>query len=324
MESLDGDDGSGPNQIAETVIVTALRASYRGHHSIVSNPTGQATGRMAIAGRVGWRGENARTKVQKVVTHSTANCIARNGPLGCQTCRHANFGGSGMQIEAIIRHTTADLVVERIAHVIKARKLSAGERLPGEHELVEQLKVSRPVLREALARLQSMGLVDIQRGRGTFVGSATSLANCVRLLRSAVTISPQELRSYAELRSAIEVQAARQAAERANEEDISELSALLKRLDDDELPYAEALELDFQFHRKLLDMAGNPLMRNLMEVIYEFVLTQMARTTPSQRDNQLGRRLHKAILTAVRNHDPDAAAKAMQQHMQAVLKRLEF
>lgn len=229
-----------------------------------------------------------------------------------------------MQIEAIIRHTTADLVVERIAHVIKARKLSAGERLPGEHELVEQLKVSRPVLREALARLQSMGLVDIQRGRGTFVGSATSLANCVRLLRSAVTISPQELRSYAELRSAIEVQAARQAAERANEEDISELSALLKRLDDDELPYAEALELDFQFHRKLLDMAGNPLMRNLMEVIYEFVLTQMARTTPSQRDNQLGRRLHKAILTAVRNHDPDAAAKAMQQHMQAVLKRLEF
>lgn len=229
-----------------------------------------------------------------------------------------------MQIEAITRQTTADLVVERLARVIKDRKLSAGERLPGEHELVEQLKVSRPVLREALARLQNMGLVDIQRGRGTFVGSATSLANCVRLLRSAVTITPQELRSYAELRSAIEVQAARQAAERATDEDLAELSALLKRLDDDELPYAEALELDFQFHRKLLDAAGNPLMQNLMEVIYEFVLTQMARTTPSQRDNQLGRRLHKAILSALRNHDPDAAAKAMQRHMQAVLKRLDF
>jgi GntR family transcriptional repressor for pyruvate dehydrogenase complex len=229
-----------------------------------------------------------------------------------------------MQIEAIARHTTADLVVERIAHVIKERKLSAGQRLPGEHELVEQLKVSRPVLREALARLQNMGLVDIQRGRGTFVGSATSLANCVRLLRSAVTISPQELRSYAELRSAIEVQAARQAAERATNDDVAELSELLKRLDDDELPYPEALELDFQFHRKLLELAGNPLMQNMMEVIYEFVLTQMARTTPSPRDNQFGRRLHKAILSAVRNHDPDAAAKAMQQHMQAVLKRLDF
>lgn len=228
-----------------------------------------------------------------------------------------------MLIDAIEpRQTTADLVVERLATVIKERRLSAGERLPGEHELVEQMKVSRPILREALARLQSMGLVDIHRGRGTFVGSATSLANCVRLLRSAVTISPQELQSYAELRSAIEVQAVRQVAERATDDDIAELAALLKRLDNDDLPYPEALELEFAFHRKLIDIAGNPLMQNMMEVIYEFVLTQMVRTTPSQRENTLGRRLHKAILRSVREHDSDAAAEAMQQHMQAVQDRL--
>lgn len=227
-----------------------------------------------------------------------------------------------MQIDAIVQQTTADLVVDRITQVIRDHNLAPGDRLPGEHELGERLNVSRPVLREALARLQSIGLVDIQRGRGTFVGSATSLANCVRLLRSAVTISPQELQSYAELRSAIEVQAARQAAERANEDDLAELTALLKQLDDDELPYAEALEIDFRFHRKLLEIAGNPLMQNLMEVIYEFVLTQMVRTTPSQRENQLGRRLHKAILSAVRDRDPDAAERAMRQHMEIVLKRL--
>jgi len=132
-----------------------------------------------------------------------------------------------------------------------------------------------------------------------------------------------ELQTYAELRSAIEVQAARQAADRATEDEVKELTALLKQLDDDDLPYHEALEIDFRFHRKLLEIAGNPLMQNIMEVIYEFVLTQMARTTPSQRENQLGRRLHKAIVVAVRDHDPDAAERAMQQHMQAVLKRLK-
>lgn len=100
------------------------------------------------------------------------------------------------------------------------------------------------------------------------------------------------------------------------------MTALLKKLDDNDLPYPEALELDFAFHRKLINIARNPLMRNMMEVIYEFVLTQMVRTTPSQRENQLGRKLHKAILRAVREHDPDAAADAMQQHMQAVLDRL--
>ena len=97
---------------------------------------------------------------------------------------------------------------------------------------------------------------------------------------------------------------------------------MLKQLDDEDLPYPETLELDFRFHRKLIDIAGNLLMQNMIEVIYEFVLTQMARTTPSQRENALGRKLHKAILRAISERDPDAAAKAMQQHMQAVLDRL--
>jgi len=228
-----------------------------------------------------------------------------------------------MKLAAIERRTTVDLVVDRIARVIKDQKLAAGSRLPGEHELVEQLRVSRPVLREALARLQSLGLVDIQRGRGTFVGDTSSLTNCVRLLQTAVMISPQELLSYAELRSAIEVQAARQAAEKASEMDVAELAALLKQLDDEDLPYAHALEIDFRFHRRLLSIAGNKLMQNLMEVIYEFVLAQMARTTPSQKENQLGRRLHNAILKAIRDHDPDAAESAMRKHMQAVVERLE-
>jgi DNA-binding FadR family transcriptional regulator len=49
----------------------------------------------------------------------------------------------------------------------------------------------------------------------------------------------------------------------------------------------------------------------------------MVRTTPTQRENQLGSNLHKAVLKAVREHDPDAAELAMRKHMQAVLERLE-
>lgn len=225
-----------------------------------------------------------------------------------------------MRLAAIRRRSAVDQVVERITDVIRERKLTAGTRLPGEFELVEQLKVSRPVLREALARLQSLGLVDIQRGRGTFVGDGNSLGNCVRLLRSAVTLSPQELLTYVELRSAIEVQAARQAAERATDADVEELTGYLRDLDDEAVSYPQALEIDFRFHRKLIEIAGNPLMQNLMEVIYEFVLTQMART--AQRTSDVGRRLHKAILKAVRERNPDAAERAMREHMQAVLKRL--
>jgi GntR family transcriptional regulator, transcriptional repressor for pyruvate dehydrogenase complex len=233
------------------------------------------------------------------------------------------FKVSVLKLAAIERRSTVEQVVERIADVIREKKLSAGTRLPGEHELVQQLQVSRPVLREALSRLHSLGLVDIQRGKGTFVGDRQSLGNCVRLLQSALTISPHELRAYAEMRTAIEVQAVRQAAVNATDKDVRFLANLLKQLDDDELAYPIALEIDFQFHRKLIDMSGNPLMQNTMEVIHGFVLAQMARTTPSPRENQFGRRLHKAILRAVREHNPESAEKAMRTHMEAVLSRLD-
>lgn len=227
-----------------------------------------------------------------------------------------------VKLEAIPRRSSVDQVVEQIRDVIQDRKLGAGERLPGELELVEQLQVSRPVLREALARLQGLGLVEIQRGNGTFVASTEQLANCVQLLRSAVTLTPRTLLSYTELRVAIETQAVRQAAERATEADIVDLKEMLAQLVRVDQPYEELLEVDFRFHRRIIQMAGNELMQNLMEVIYEFVVTQMARTTPSPRENQKGRRLHRQIVKAIAAGDPDAAEAAMREHMQVILNRL--
>ncbi len=228
-----------------------------------------------------------------------------------------------LQLKPIPRRSSVDQVVERIRDVITEQKIAAGERLPGELELVEQLQVSRPVLREALARLQGLGLIEIQRGNGTFVASRDWLANCVQLLRTAVTLAPRELLSYAELRAAIEVQAVRQAAERATDEDVAELKRMLKELNSVDRPYEELLEIDFRFHRRVLKAAGNELMQNLMEVIYEFVVTQMAQTTPSPRENKLGRRLHREIVAAIANHDPDSAERAMREHMEVVLSRLK-
>ena len=83
-----------------------------------------------------------------------------------------------MQFEAIGRQTAAGWVVERLARITKEETPSAGERLPVEHELVDQLEVSRTGLRETLAKLQSRWLVNIMRRRGTPAGNRTSPANC--------------------------------------------------------------------------------------------------------------------------------------------------
>ena len=227
-----------------------------------------------------------------------------------------------LTIVPIAARSTVDQVVERIRRVILDEKLSTGERLPGEHELVERLQVSRPVLREGIARLQSLGLVDVRRGSGTFVGGADLVLLGVRHLNNVLSISPRELLIYTELRTAIEVQAVRQAALLATDDDVNELAAILVKLSCSKQSYAELLAIDFQFHRKLIDIAGNPLMKNLIEVIYEFVIVQMTKTTPMPRDNARGRKLHAAIVDAIKDRNADRAELAMRAHMDVVVEIL--
>ncbi len=189
--------------------------------------------------------------------------------------------------------------------------------------LVERLQVSRPVLREGLARLQSMGVVEVRRGSGTYVGNSDSISHCIRHLSQTLVISPKDLLIYTELRTAIEIQAVRQAALLATDADLKELDAIVRRMSRDVQKYEELLELDFRFHRKLIEIAGNPLMKSLIEIIYDFILVQMTKTTPLPDQNQRGKRLHAAIVRSVRSRDPDRAERAMRDHMDAVVELLQ-
>ena len=228
-----------------------------------------------------------------------------------------------MKLEPVARPSLVEIVAERIRDMIDREKLAAGDRLPGELALVEQLQVSRPVLREAISRLESVGLVTVRRGRGIFVGDRGSLAGCVQLVRTAMTIAPRELTRFAELRCAIEVYAARRAAEIATPEEVAELEALCRHMDDEALDHLEAIQADFQFHRQLVAITGNELMRNIMQVINEFVMAGMVHTTPRPRNRARSRQLHGAILDAIRAGDPDAAEAAMKVHMASVYRELD-
>jgi GntR family transcriptional repressor for pyruvate dehydrogenase complex len=228
-----------------------------------------------------------------------------------------------MQVEPIQRRSLADVVVERLRDLIERQSFQAGDPLPGEGELARQLRVSRPVVREALGRLESTGLIRMERGGGVFVADRNSLAGCAQLLRSALTVSPKDLLKYAEIRWGLECYAARRAAELATPEDIAELERLLEEMDRPDQEYLQAVRLDFQFHRKLIDLTGNEVMQNLLEVIHEFVMAGMVHTTPKPRDRSWSRPLHRAILDAVRSANPDAAEDAMRAHMEAVVRRLK-
>jgi GntR family transcriptional repressor for pyruvate dehydrogenase complex len=228
-----------------------------------------------------------------------------------------------VKVQPIQRKSLVDTVAEQIRGLIHDGHLGPGNRLPTESELVKQLEVSRTVLREAIGRLEAMGLVTVRGSRGMFVGELGSVMNCVQMVRSAVAISARDLVQFTEFRRAIECDAARSAAERAQPEDLVELETLCEQIRDPALPYEQAFRLDWRFHRKLLDLAGNEMMRNVMDVIREFVMASIVEGAPYQRDPDVTYRHHRAIVDAIRAGDPQAAEHAMRDHLNSVIRSLQ-
>ncbi len=228
-----------------------------------------------------------------------------------------------MKLKQIGKQSLVDAVVLQLRDTIEQSSLSSGDRLPSEPALVEQLGVSRTVLREAINRLQSIGLVAVKRGFGTYVADRADLVNCVKLIRTTMAISSNDLVQFVEFREAIESKAARQAAKMATEQDIDQLESLCRRMTEEGQDYHEALHLDLVFHLKIAESTGNKLMLHVLEVIQEFIIEGMLRTTPKPLPYLDSRRYHMAIVDALRRRDPDAAEKAVRAHMDLLLRRLE-
>ncbi|MGH2345766.1 MAG: FadR/GntR family transcriptional regulator, partial [Chloroflexota bacterium] len=80
-------------------------------------------------------------------------------------------GGDDMGLDQVIRAPLPQIIVERIREFIAEQKLEPGDRLPPERVLMEQLRVGRSSVREAMKILATLGLVEIRRGDGAYVAA---------------------------------------------------------------------------------------------------------------------------------------------------------
>ena len=136
---------------------------------------------------------------------------------------------------APVRRTSVSVAVfDQIAAQILAGTLTAGASLPPERSLTESFAVNRQAVREALQRLDQLGLVEIRHGDATRIRdyrSSCGLDLLPRLfLRADGTVDPHVVRSVMEMRAAIGADAAALCATRADEPRMSELRGLLDEL----------------------------------------------------------------------------------------------
>lgn len=228
--------------------------------------------------------------------------------------------------EAVKPVRLADSIAERIEAMILEGVLRPGEKLAAERDLAEKLGVSRPSLREALARLEDKGLLVTGRGGTTVARFEAALANPLAALFAG---NERVTADYFEYRRHTEAVAARLAALRATEIDRAAIAACADRINrahelDDP---AEEAAADAELHVLIYEAAHNVVMLHVMRVFQEmlrqgvFYNRDTLYRRPGVRD-ELARQ-HLAIAAAVVAGDPDAAARAADAHIQFTFETSE-
>jgi len=211
-------------------------------------------------------------------------------------------------------------IVQQVEESILKGQLKPGDQLPAERDLAQSFGVSRTAVREAVRALREKGLVEAYTGRGTFVTSGTSQS--IKHSLNLITKISQDDGSLhlAELRRILEPEIAALAAPRIDEQLLSTMREAVAAMDGGLHNREKYIEADLDFHLALAEAADNPLILALIDSIVELLREQRSSIFDVRGGPERGQFHHKLILKAVERRDPEAAKKAMRDHLNQVQK----
>jgi len=225
----------------------------------------------------------------------------------------------GIDMEPIKRVRVVDSVSEKLLGAISEGRFEIGEKLPPEHELAEMLKVSRNALREAVRQLETMGIVTVRHGDGTYVNRVTGSSLVTRALQF-FRLGGKTLVDLVEAREAIEVTAAMLAAERARDEEADTLIRLVHEMSDLLDSPGEYAEKDFTFHVMVVKASRNEVLVELFSTIQDILMVQLRKIMEFYGVTRESYGYHRKIASAIADKDGEAAAEAMRDHFRKVAK----
>ena len=215
------------------------------------------------------------------------------------------------------RHgTTSEEVISQLREMIHRGDLRPGDRLPPERDLAKLLGVSRPTLRAGIRSLAAVGILQSRQGAGTFVvksdGPPSLDSSPLRLMASLHGFTSAEM---FEARRSLEMAVAGLAAERATGDQMAlmaeEVTGMFASLDDPE----QFLIHDVRFHQTIAAASGNRILTSLMNMVATILYDTRIKTVKNATDLKESAEMHRHIYRAIREHDPEAAREAMQEHL---------
>lgn len=218
------------------------------------------------------------------------------------------------------RYKLYEFVVEDLGLKIIKGEYKPGDTLPNEEMLSREFDVSRGVLREATKVLVKKGLIRLKPKIGTQIQPQREwnlFDPDVLIWKFEAGDKMKFLENIIEVRQIIESEAAKLAAERGGEEEVSLIRSnydkMVRFLDDkDGYSYEEYIKLDIKFHTSILEACRNELFSQIGYTIRQALLTARQSDRKDIKAQKVTLPLHLDIINAIENHKPEAAYRATQ------------
>jgi len=211
-------------------------------------------------------------------------------------------------------------IVARIKNLIVENKLKPGDRIPSELELSRLFGVSRPTVREAVKSLLSQNIIEIARGKGTFVSRTPGISDDPLGL-DFVSDYNSVLFSLIEARNLIEPGAASLAAKNADSEDIARIETHIAAIKEVVRRKEINMEIELDFHRSIAEATKNPVILRIVPVIIDGIVRTYRDSPRTSEDHRIAMEEHIAVLKAIKSRKPPLAFEAMPHHLEMAHER---
>jgi len=226
------------------------------------------------------------------------------------------------------RLSLTDTLVEEFKGKLISGEYKFGDNLGSQDELARKLGVSRPSLREAIKRLELIGIIESKQGLGTFIKKIEP-RDFMNPLSSFIVIDKKCAFELLEARKHIEGSLAAMAALHATNGNLKTLSGILSsmRKFSDSQEVEEFVKQDVQFHYEIAKASNNSVLIKIVEILRD-LLRQLIGKVFQNYSGDLPEvikqtiEFHQHIFDAIRKHDPEGARRNMEEHLQDVQSKV--
>jgi len=230
-----------------------------------------------------------------------------------------------MELKNLKTQDLQGLIQEQLKLYIIENEMKSGDPFPTEYDLAEKLGISRTAIREALKKLETLGIIEVRPGVGRFIREF-NFETIFKSLPYNLEMDIKNFQEVLEVRFCLESWFIAKDINKFTKENIAEFKEILKKLEFqvlNNLEEKESVETHSQFHCALYKNSDNSLLINLIKIFSSIQRNLVLLHRYKTKDRNLFIRQHKLLLEAIEKRDSRLAQKRLEEHFTEAMAWVE-